>query len=390
MPRHPLLAPTSRSLSSKVFSQLAARARQLEDEGRVVHPLHVGDTYREPPDAARAERVAGMVGVHRYAPTPGEPALLDAVSDRLAALGRRVPTERIQIMSGATAGLSVVVQTLIAPGDEVIIPSPFWPLFRGIVRSRGAVPVEVPIMHRLHELSGAEVEAALEAHVTESTAALYINTPNNPTGAVATREQVDAFVRVARQHDLWLICDEAYQDLYFGEAPEAPVWARDDVQDRYIACHTLSKSYGLAGIRIGYAHGPAEAMAAIRGVQTFTTFCAPRPLQHGAIGALREGGGWLAEARALYGEAARRTADALGVRTPEGGTFLLFDASSYLLPGEEDATGFLERCLDAGVLMTPGSACGTDFTRWARICFTSVPPEPLDDALNRLRGVVGR
>lgn len=361
----------------------------MEAAGQTVHPLHVGDTYREPPPGSKAEDTLGLHGIHRYAPPHGEPALLEAVAERIFALGGRVvPTDRIQIMSGATAGLSVVVQALLEPQDEVLLPSPFWPLFRGIVASRGAIPVQVPIMHRLHEMSGAEVEATLEAHVTENTAALYINTPHNPTGVMASDDVVDAFVRVARQHDLWLICDEAYQDLYLEEKRPNPVWARDDVQDRYIACHTLSKSYGLAGARVGYTHGPAPVMDAIRGVQTFMTYCAPRPMQLAAVQALRHGDEWLEEARATYADAGRRTAATLDVRAPMGGTFLMFDASPYLKPGEADCLPFLERALDEGVLMTPGSACGADFPTWVRVCFTSVPIDELDDALMRLRRLI--
>lgn len=383
MPRHPHVASTTETLSSRVFSGLAAKASRMRKAGRTVYDLSVGDTYHEPLEAARAEAqtTAEHPGLHSYAPPRGMPALLEAVSERLATLGREVPRDRIQIMSGATSGLSVVCETILDPGDEVLLPSPFWPLIRGIIASRGAVPVQIPLVDRLDRL---DVRAALEEAISERTVALYVNTPHNPTGRVLPTSVVDTMVEVARAHDLWLITDEAYQDLYFGERPQ-PIWARDDVQDRYIACHTLSKSYGLAGARVGYTHGPASVMEAIRGVQTFATYCAPRPMQVGAVRALREGESWIEQRREEYAAAGRLTAQALGIEPPAGGTFLLFDASPYLRDGEEDAMGFLDRCLDRGVLLTPGVSCGEAYARWVRVCFTSVPPAELEAALDALR-----
>lgn len=387
MPKHPRVSDTTTTLSTRVFSQLAARAAAKREAGEPVFALSVGDTYRSPHPSARAEaqREDEHPGLHQYAPVQGIPTLLDAIGARLSAIGRPVPAEHIQVMSGATAGLSVVIGTLFDPGDEVILPSPFWPLIRGIIASRGAVPVQVPFYDRLDAI---DVEKTLEAAVTSKTVALYVNTPHNPTGVVLDDPVIDAMVRVCERHDLWLLTDEAYQDLWFTETRPSPVWARDDVQGRYVASHTLSKSYGLAGARIGYTHGSAEVMQAIRGVQTFATYCAPRPMQHAGAMALREAGSWLEEARREYAEAGAKAAAVLGIPAPRGGTFVLFDASRYFRDGEEDAMGFLGRCLDAGVLLTPGASCGQDYASWVRLCFTSVGPKDFDEALERLKSVL--
>lgn len=386
MPRPPAFSPHTETLSSRVFSGLAAKAAGLRAAGETVHVLSVGDTYEEPPEAARVDalRSQDLEGIHKYAPPPGIPSLLDAIGERTEQLGRRVPRERLQVMSGATAGLSVISETILDVGDEVLLPSPFWPLIRGIIAKRGAVPVQVPLFHALSEM---DLEAELEARVTERTVALYVNTPHNPTGAVAGEAALDALVRVATRHDLWLICDEAYQDLIFAPAP-APLWTRDDVQDRYVACHTLSKSYGMAGARVGYAHGSEAASHVLRGVQTFSTYCAPTPMQVAAERAIRTGDEFLARRRELFATAGRETAEVLGVDPPEGGTFLFFDAQPYLREGESDSLAFLDRCLEAGVLMTPGSACGADFPTWVRICFTSEPLDRHRDALERLATVL--
>ena len=383
MPKFPKLSEHALSVSHRVYSDLEQRARKANQQ---IYPLHVGDTYRDPLDAARAERqLSGEhPGLHKYAPVQGEPSLIDAFIAYVETRhGETLRRELVQVMSGATAGLSVVCQVLLEPDDEVLLPSPFWPLSRGIIATKGAVPVQVPFYTRLDE-PGFDPEAALESAVTERTVALYINTPNNPSGRVLSDTSIEAMLRVAKRHGLWVLCDEAYEEIYYGSAAPDAVWKRPEIRDQAIAFHTLSKTYGLAGARVGFTHGPAGVMSAIAGMQTFHTYCAPRPMQLGAVQALRQGNDWIAESRSLYRDAGYRTADALGVPRPEGGTFLFLDASPHLSPGAEDCSGFLQRCADVGVLLTPGRSCGADYANWVRLCFTSVPPAQLAVALSKL------
>src|SRR6185312_16507422 len=136
-----------------------------------------------------------------------------------------------------------------------------------------------------------------------------------------------------------------------------------------------------------YTHGPSDVMDTIRGVQTFYSYCAPRPMQFAAACALEQGDAWLAQMRATYASAARASAQALEQRAPTGGTFLFFDVKPFM-KRSDDLTSVLERCADAGVVLTPGTACGTDFGTWARLCFTTVPEADLHEALRRLRAVL--
>jgi N-succinyldiaminopimelate aminotransferase len=339
--------------------------------------------------AARAEAQlsAETPRLHNYAPVQGEPALLDAIVRRMQRV-HDVKLERddVQVTLGATGGFTVVCSTLLEPSDEVVVLSPFWPLIRGIVRSRGAAAVELPFYDRLGDPSF-DPEAALESVITERTVAVYVNSPNNPTGRVVSEDVAAAIERVVLRHGLWLLADEAYDELcYMAERPRA-IWQRAELGKRSLVCHTLSKSHALAGSRVGYTHGPRDVMGAVRGVQTFLTYCAPRPLQLGAARALDEGDDWVTRARDLYAEAGRRASAVLDLPPPEGGTFCFFDAARHFAPGE-DVHGFLRRCLDAGVLLTPGSASGQSYETWVRLCFTVVPPAELDDALARLRGVL--
>jgi N-succinyldiaminopimelate aminotransferase len=354
-----------------------------------VYPLHVGDTYLEPLAEAQAEaqRTLEHPRLHNYAPVQGEPELLDAVQRKLARKsGVEVERACIQVMAGATPAMGVIANALLMPGDEVLVPAPFWPLVRGAVKLRGAVCVEVPLFTRLRE-PGFDPVAELAAHITPRTVALYINTPHNPTGETLSDEVAAGIVALAHAHDLWLLTDEVYEDLWFGAAAPRSIWTLPEARERSIVTHSVSKAYGLAGARVGYTHGPLEIMRVIRGVQTFFTYCAPRPMQLGAARALDAGDAWLARARTLYADAARRAATVLGLPAPAGGTFLFFDTRGHRRPGES-AQAFLDRCALAGVTLTPGSAAGKAYADWARLCFTSVPPDALDRALDCLRSVM--
>jgi len=370
-------------VSHRVYSTLAERAKAKNAK---IFPLHVGDTYRDPIVAARAEQQhsADHEGLHQYAPVQGEPELIEAFAEFAAHRhGASLDPACLQVMSGSTAGLNVVAQTLLEPGDEVLLPSPFWPLSRGVIATKGAKPVEVPFHMRLDD-PAFDPERELERQVNERTVALYLNTPNNPTGKILPPSVIEAALQVAARHDLWVWCDEAYEELYFTEEAPRAVWTYPSARKRSIVFHTLSKTYGYAGARVGFTHGPPEVMNAVRGMQTFQTYCAPRPMQFGAIHALREGSEWVAESRRLYREAGRKAASALGVAAPEGGTFLFADVSELLAPGDESSMPFLERCADRGVLLTPGASCGRHFARSVRLCFTAVPPAQLDEALEVL------
>ncbi len=385
MPRPPQVSRFVASLSDQVYSRLVQRAKEMSGP---VYALHVGDTYLEPMPEARAEaqRAADHPRLHNYAAVQGEAELLDAIIERAAKEKDAVlKRTRLQVTLGATGGLSTVAAALLEPGDEVLVLSPYWPLIRGIIVGRGAKAVEVPFYDRC-TAPDFDAEQALEQALSDKTVALYMCSPNNPTGRVHTPELQAALCRFAERHDLWIFSDEAYEDLAFAAAP-TPAWISHP--ERTLSCHTASKSFGLAGVRVGWVYGPETAMAAVRGTQTFLTYCAPKPLQYGVARALRAGRPWLEQARTAYQEAGNAAARSLGLPEPEGGTFLFFDVAPWLKAGES-VTDFLERALAAGVLLTPGGASGADYASWVRLCFSAVPPTELAQATERLRDLMPR
>ena len=386
MPRYPRFTDAADGLSASVYTSLLGLARANAPE---VFALNVGDTFLEPPEPASVDALAHarFEGMHRYSEVRGEPRLLDAVVDDAARRDRTIDRDSIQVTPGGTTGLDLACRALLAHGDEVLLLAPYWPLIRGIVSANGARIIEVPFFTELAKPSF-DLRAALEAHVTDRTVAIYVNSPNNPTGVVLDHAQITELARFAHKHELWVLSDEAYERLDYG-TPAQPIWMHEQLRERTVVLHTLSKSYGLSGARVAYLHGPHALMSAIFDLSTFTNYCAARPMQIAGAAALSspEGERWVQRARELYRDAAERTAKVLRVPAPESGTFAFFDLEPHLAPGEK-AHDLLERIARAGVVLTPGTAAGQAYGTWARLCFTCVPTAVLTRALATLERVL--
>ncbi len=383
MPRYPGFSPAVAGIGGSVYSALAHRLATFEGE---TYPLHVGDTWLEPPEGCRMEdlRTAENPGLHRYTPPHGLPALVEAVAARVA--GRTgVPTAPADVLmaAGATGALGAVAGALLAPGDEVLILAPYWPLIAGIVRSFHARPVPVPY---LGEVAGPEAAvAAVAALRTPATVALYLNTPNNPTGRVIPGAELEALAGWARGEGLWLISDEVYEDYcYRGEH----AYLRALAPERTFSAYSFSKAYGMAGNRIGYAVGPAAAMDEVRKVSTHTFYSAPTA---GQVAALRllEGRGepWLTETRERYRELGEAAARRLGLEPPAGSTFLFLDVADRL--DERGLPGFLEDCVERGLFLAPGPSFGP-YPTHVRLCFTAAEPAVTMRGVEVLAGLLGR
>ena len=394
MPRFPVVAPAIHRIQGGVFSRLAHKIHTMQGE---VYPLHVGDTWLEPAEGARMEdfTVAEHPGMHRYAVPHGHPDLLAALERRYA-----VERSRILVSAGATGGLDAVVGTLLGEDDEVLILAPFWPLIRGIVQARRGVAVEVPFYDRLDELGQPEldgnglptgriisVETMLEPYLSMRTVALYVNTPNNPTGRLLARPVLEALAELARARNLWLLVDDVYEDYAFA-GPHVSLGTI--APERSFVVTSFSKAYGMAGNRCGTVVGPSDpaVMLEVRKASTHSFYSAPTASQLAATRVLEVGAPWLDAARAAYRAAGDRAADTLGMPRPEGGTFLFLDVASRL--DARGLHGFLEDCVDRGLLLAPGTSCGKRYGTWVRLCFTSAPPDVVQRGVEVLAGRLQR
>ncbi len=383
MPRHPAFAPSVTAMSGAVYSALAHR---LASHAGEVFPLHIGDTWLEPAEGCRMEdlRVADHPGMHRYAPVQGLPVLLDAVVDRQRErTGLAVERSEVLITAGATGGLGAVVGGLLAPGDEVVILAPHWPLIAGIVRSFHGTPVQVPF-YGVATDPGTAAEV-VRAAVTERTVALYVSTPSNPTGQVLPESWLAALAELARELDLWLLSDECYEDYQYAGTH---AYTRPLAPERTFATHSFSKAYGMAGNRCGYVVGPAAGIDQLRKVSTHTFYSTPTAAQLAAVRALDGAGdAWIAMVKPQYEALGRYAAARLGVPAPYGSTFVFLDVADQL--GEDGLGGFLGRCVDRGLLVAPGPSFGP-YPTHIRVCFTCAEPVVVRRGVDVLAELLGR
>ncbi len=293
MPRHPKVAPAVAGIGGSVYSALAHRMATFQGE---VYPLHVGDTWLEPAEGCRMQdlRVEEHPGMHRYAAPQGMPALLDRIVERTRQrMG--VPTERANLLitGGATGGLGAVAGALLEPGDEVLILAPAWPLMQGIVRCFHGVPVQVPFIG-VAESAASAVECVRQKS-TARTVALYVSTPNNPSGQVIPPAWLEALVGWATRENLWIVADEVYEDyVYEGEH----AYCRQLAPERTISVLSFSKAFGLAGNGCGYVVGPAAVLRELVKVSTHSFYSAPTASQLAACRALDgRGDAWIARVK---------------------------------------------------------------------------------------------
>ncbi|MEM9290983.1 MAG: pyridoxal phosphate-dependent aminotransferase [Acidobacteriota bacterium] len=393
MPKYPLADPAITPLPGSVYSGTRATSKTL-------YPLHIGDTWMEPPPGARLEDqlVADNPGMHRYAPPGGLPQLRHALAEHFGRrTGLEVGPEEIIIGAGATGALAAAVLALVAPGEEVLILAPHWPLIAGMVRVAGGRPVQVPILARGEGQSEEDlpttadaVVAALEAHRGDSTVAVYLSTPNNPTGRLLPKEWLEGIAAWAREQDLWVLADEVYEDYVFStpEVPAEHVYTRPFAPERTVSIHSFSKAYGMAGNRVGWLCAPAQVLDPIIKVATHTYYCAPRGNQFAALHALGpDGEAWIAHARQAYTELGYHAAQRLGVTVPQGSTFLFPDVGAAL--DSRGLPGFLQDLGEQGLKVAPGPAFGP-YPTHVRICFTCAEPETVRAGVEVLAGALGR
>lgn len=397
MTNGPALSQSAAAMGASVFADLLPRIEARTRAGGDLVALHIGDTHVAPPPAARfggVEPGGYDPALYRYGEIPGLAELRSAFAGALGRAGRGPadvdPARHVLLGAGATHGIACGLRAVLEAGDEVLVVAPYWPLAVGIVRTVGAIPVEVPLTDRLYADPSLDPAAVLAEALTPRTRALYFISPNNPDGYVYDDAQLASLAAFARQHDLWVLSDEVYADTCY-DRPHRSIARLEGMAERTMSAYSLSKSHALAGARVGFLVGPERVISLARRVATHTVFNVPVAAQRVAIEALAAGDGWLGEVRDAHRHARQVALDELkGLQAPlvapHGGSYLFVDFGAVLRgrPMRE----LLERAVDRGVLVAPGDGCGKAYGRWARICFTSVDEARLRTGLARLHEAV--
>jgi aspartate aminotransferase len=248
--------------------------------------LDQGDVSFDAPDSVKQAFIKAVQDNHtHYLPTTGLPRLRQLAAQKMREKNR-IPVDQdddVIVTNGGIHGLFAVFHALLEPGDEVILPDPQWPPTMAIVQWGGGVPVQVP----LHESLAFRWDLdELERAISSKTKILYLNSPNNPSGGSLTRADLERLAAIARERNLWVVSDEAYEDVLFN-AEHVSIASLPGMYERTIPCYTLSKSYAMTGVRVGYfAMKDAAMRARATKLVLYTASNVSSIAQYGAIGAL--------------------------------------------------------------------------------------------------------
>jgi aspartate aminotransferase len=393
--------PLSQNLSHLKASEtiaISAEAKRRKASGEDVLDLGVGEPdFDTPASVAQAGILAIQHGHTRYPPNNGLRELRQAVARRLAeqSPGRTIDPEQVLVSSGSKQSLFNACFTLFGPKDKVLIPSPAWVSYPQIVHLTRAEPVLIP-----GEADWALKVSAkdLERHTDKLVRGLILCSPCNPTGAVYTLSELKAIAAWARKHDVWIIADEIYRRIFYGDGP-APSFLDLPAEDteRLVVITGASKAYAMTGWRIGMAVAPIHLIKAMANLQSHTTSGANHPAQWAAVTAYsdprveQEVGRMVAAfGRRRDRVVARFRDEAPGVEFVEPhGAFYFFFRVDGVAPGQP-MTGqlFCERLIqEQGVALVPGGAFGDD--QWVRLSY-AVSDKELDTALDRILGLIAR
>jgi aspartate aminotransferase len=346
--------------------------------------LDQGDVSFDAPDTVKAAmRRAIDENRSHYLQTTGVPRLLELLAEKLRSRNG-IPIgdpDEVMVTTGGIHGLFIICQALLEPGDEVIIPDPEWPPCAGNIRLARGVPVPCP----LHESRGWRYDLdELASAITPKTRAIYVNSPGNPTGGVLTRQDLQAIAALAERHDLWLISDEAYEDVVFDEAEHVSVASLPGMYERTISFYTFSKTYAMTGLRLGYlAAKDARLRDRMKKALFYTASNVASVVQFGGIGAL-EGSqaavaGFRDELQArrdLFYEGLRENAgDVFTGGAPKGAFYAFVRINPDWVPpngtrGESLSWAMTEYLIAEGRIgCVPGADFGAHGEGYLRFCF---------------------
>jgi aspartate aminotransferase len=358
-----LLNQTVTAIAPSATLAITSKAAELKAQGIQVCAFAAGEPDFNTPDCIKNACEAAL-DEHktRYVAAAGLPELRTALSEKLQAEnGVSYEPSQILVANGGKHALAQVFQTLINPGDEVIIPAPFWLSYPEMVRVAGGVPVFVKTSVEDGFLMSPE---QLEAAITPKTVAVVMNSPSNPTGMMYTPEQLRAIGEVAIKHDIWVVSDEIYEKMVYGGVEQASMAAfGPEFYDHTITVNGFSKTFAMTGWRLGYAAGPKPFMKALFALQSHLASAPNTFAQWGAIAALKEAGPDVATMVKAFAERRERIYALMsaipGVKCPkpEGAFYVFPDISSFGMTSLEFAQRLLE---EHHVAVVPGIAFGDD------------------------------
>jgi aspartate aminotransferase len=360
------LSTWARNVSPSPTLAVDAKAKALAAAGEDVCGFAAGEPDFDTPEHIKEACIAALrSGKTKYAPTPGIEPLRQALADKyLADYNLKVAPSQVIVSPGGKFSCYLTILATCSPGDEVIIPAPYWVSYPEMVKLAGAKPVFL----LADDTTGFRLTPEqLEAAITPRTRLLILNSPSNPTGAVYTKAQLEAIVAVALKHNLYILSDEIYEHLtYDGAKHHSPATFSAEAAARVIIVSGFAKTYAMTGWRLGTTVAPAPIAKAIAELQSQTTSNATTFAQYGALAALKESDKTQAalaqmlvafDRRRKFLHAELNKIDGIRCLLAEGAFYLFPNISSFGLSSEDFCTRLLDQQRVAAV---HGSAFGAE------------------------------
>ncbi len=384
-----------RALRPSETLSLSARARELRARGESVVSFAAGEPDFDTPEHIRRAAIEAIDAGHtRYTDVAGTAALREAIAAKLArGNGLQYGAREIVVSNGAKHSIWNALFTLCEPGDEVLIPVPYWVTFPEIVRLVGAVPVPVAPSPGTYKVTPADLDRA----VTPRTRLLILNSPNNPSGAVYGREEIDAIAKVVLRHDLFVLSDEIYENLIYSGERHVSIAESPGLRERTVLVNGVSKTWAMTGWRVGFAAAPTDVAEGMERLQGQSTSNPSSVSQQAALRALTGG---MEQAYAMRDKfAARRDLvvekltriPGVALRPPEGAFYAFPDLSERIRRaknGVKDSVGLCDYLIDeARIVCVPGSAFGME--GHLRLSY-AVGEREIHDGLDRMSAALQR
>ena len=391
---HPQLSRIAQQLTGSDIVENRRKGDALAARGIDIVDFGVGEPDFQAPAAVVEEALRSInAGESHYIDPRGLPELRASIAAfETTRHDHPVSPDSVVVATGTFGALSISTRALLDAGDEVLIPEPCWGPYRNMVRLVGAIPVAVPgtAIHGRFVLD----PQALRARLTPRTRALVINSPNNPTGRVYTRDELAVIADIALRGNLWIFADEVYSELTFEGAKHLSIAALGpEVAARTVIVSSLSKTFAMTGWRLGYCLAPsAAAMEAMARINHYTVRCPTSFVQYAAVAGLKRAWDAVEAMRLTY--LARRALVVARLQRLPGVEIAAPEGAFYAFPRIPEAWGngkeFAERVLEeAGVLVSPGAAYGASAAQHIRISFAT-SEEKLREGFDRIERLVAR
>ena len=382
-----------KEIAPSLTLEITAKAKKMKAEGISVIGFGAGEPdFNTPEYIINSAKKALDIGFTKYTPAAGTVELKKAVCDKfLNDNGLKYEQNQIVISTGAKSSLYHAICSIIDDGDEVVLPSPFWLTYPELVHLAGGKCIYVKAQRE----NGYKMTAMqLKSAITDKTKCLILNSPNNPTGAVYSEEEIKAIAKVVEDNKIYVISDEIYEKLvYGGEKHYSIAQVSDYMKEHTIIINGMSKTYAMTGWRIGYLAAPTDIAKAISSMQSHTTSNACSISQYASTTALADSKGeeFIAEMQKVFDERRRYMVDTLKKMDnivcvePKGAFYVFVDVSKLYgkkFNGIEinGSLSFADAALQKGVALIPGVAFGDD--NCIRLSY-AISLEDIKEGLNR-------